>query len=120
MTSVFRPDTFSNRKKKGGFVTLRNNMICDVTARLPKEVCHDVRVEPQLLPITGEDLKEATANNRPKSFLRHKGVQTISWTVRKFKHFKSVRNRNPILHGLSENLFYMEGGGGKKKEKIIR
>ena len=49
-----------------------------------------VRVEPQLLPITGEELKEATANksseakldisarsvldNRPKSILRRKGV----------------------------------------------
>ena len=48
--------------KKGGFVTLRHNMIRDVTARLLKEVCHDVRVDPRLLPITGEDLKEVTAN----------------------------------------------------------
>ena len=47
--------------KKSGFVTLRHNMIRDVTARLLKEVCHDVRVEPQLLPITGEDLKKSNS-----------------------------------------------------------
>ena len=48
--------------KKGGFVSLRHNMIRDVTAKLLDEVCHDVRVEPQLLPVTGESFKEATAN----------------------------------------------------------
>ena len=91
--------------KKGGFVTLCHNMIRDVTARLLKEVCHDVRVEPQLLPITGEDLKEATANKSSEArldisarsvmtgILRRTGVQPISWTVREFKHFKSVRDQ---------------------------
>ena len=48
--------------KKGGFVSLRHNMIRDVTASLLDEVCHDVRVEPQLFPVTGKSFNEATAD----------------------------------------------------------
>ena len=32
--------------KKGGFVTLRHNHLCSMTANLIDQVCHDVRVEP--------------------------------------------------------------------------
>ena len=39
---------------KGGFPTLRLNEVRDLTARLLTEVCHDVRVEPHLQPLSGE------------------------------------------------------------------
>ena len=42
--------------KKGGFVSIRHNEIRNITASLLKEVCHDVRVEPPLQPVVGEDL----------------------------------------------------------------
>ena len=44
-------------------------MIRDITARLLKEICHDVRVEAQLMPITGEKFKEATANRSSEARL---------------------------------------------------
>ena len=44
--------------KKGGFVTLRHNQIRNITACLLKEVCHDVRIEPPLQQLTGENLHE--------------------------------------------------------------
>ena len=50
--------------KKGGFVTLRDNNLRDVTAALLKEVCHDVKVEPQLQQLSGELLNERTANKQ--------------------------------------------------------
>ena len=40
--------------KKGGFVSLRHNHVRNITAALLKEVCKDVRVEPQLQQLTGE------------------------------------------------------------------
>lgn len=45
--------------KMGGFVTRRHNDIRDLTSKLLKDVCHDVQLEPNLLPLTGErfDLK---------------------------------------------------------------
>ena len=42
--------------KKGGFVSLRHNHIRNITSILLKEVCKDVRVEPQLQQLTGEYL----------------------------------------------------------------
>lgn len=38
--------------KKGGFVTLRHNKVRNITAKLLREVCKDVKVEPQLQPLT--------------------------------------------------------------------
>ena len=50
-------------RKMGGFVTLRNNKVRDVTARLLSEVCKDVELEPSLLTLNG---KEQTMSNAAK------------------------------------------------------
>ena len=42
--------------KKGGFISLRHNHLRNITATLLKEVCKDIRVEPQLQQLTGEIL----------------------------------------------------------------
>ena len=42
--------------KKGGFVTMCHNDVRDLTANILKGVLNDVEVEPQLLPLTGENL----------------------------------------------------------------
>ena len=47
---------------RGGFPTLRHNEIHYVTANLPTEVCHDVRIEPDLQPLTGEVMGSHSAN----------------------------------------------------------
>ena len=39
---------------KGGFPSIRHNEIRDLTANLLTEVCNDVCIEPELLPIDGE------------------------------------------------------------------
>ena len=36
---------------KGGYVIMRHNQIRDLEAVLLKDVCKDVRVEPELLPL---------------------------------------------------------------------
>lgn len=48
--------------QRGGFPISRHNKIRDVTANLLTEVCHDVVIEPDLQPLTGEVLARATAN----------------------------------------------------------
>ena len=47
---------------KGGFPTIRHNEIRDLTASLMTEVCNDVQLEPDLQPLTGEQLTYTTAN----------------------------------------------------------
>ena len=46
---------------RGGFPTIRHNEIRDVTVNLLSEVCHDVRIEPDLQPLTGEVMSGASA-----------------------------------------------------------
>ena len=47
--------------QKGRFVSLRHNQIKNITSILLKDVCKDVRVEPQLQKLTGEYLQHSTA-----------------------------------------------------------
>ena len=48
--------------KKGGFISLRHNHLRNITATLLKEVCKDIRVEPQLQQLTCEILHSSTIN----------------------------------------------------------
>ena len=47
---------------RGGFPSIRHNEIRDITANLLTEVCHDVLVEPNLQPLTGEVLAHRISN----------------------------------------------------------
>ena len=49
-------------RKKGGFSTIRRNDLRDLTTNLLTEVCKDIDIEPQLLPVTGETFDNRTAN----------------------------------------------------------
>ena len=41
--------------KKGGFVSIRHDNIRNFEANLLKNVCHDVEIEPRLLPVDGDE-----------------------------------------------------------------
>ena len=51
--------------KRGVYVIIRHNAIRDTIAEVLSEICKDVKVEPQLLPLTGEILPAGsnTADN---------------------------------------------------------
>ena len=49
---------------KRGFLTIRHNEIRDITASLLTEVCTEVRVEPELQPVTPDQLNGASANSQ--------------------------------------------------------
>ena len=46
----------------GGFPTIRHNEICDITASLATEVCHNIATEPSLQPLSGESMDARSAN----------------------------------------------------------
>ena len=48
--------------KKGGYITLGHNEVRDITAKLLDEVCFNVRNEPRLITLEGEELTHKTAN----------------------------------------------------------
>ena len=47
---------------RGAFPTIRHNEIRDITANLLTEVCHNVMIEPDLQPLTGEAMSRLTSN----------------------------------------------------------
>ena len=47
---------------KGGFPSIRHNEVRDLTATLLTDVCHDVKVEPDLQPLNNEAFHHKTAN----------------------------------------------------------
>ena len=47
---------------KGGYSSLRHNQIRDLEAHWLSDVCKDVRTEPPLIPLTGEQFPYKTAN----------------------------------------------------------
>ena len=49
--------------KRWGFPTIRHNELRDLTAHLLTQVCHGVKTEPDLQPLTGETLSRTSANS---------------------------------------------------------
>ena len=79
---------------KGGFPTLRHNEIQDITASLLTEVCSEVCVEPNLQPVSSDQLNGATANSQEGVRLNvsANGV----WGGRFQKTYFDVRVFNPL------------------------
>ena len=50
----------------GGYVTMRHNNIRDLEANLLKEVCKDVKVEPELLPLGNENTQSSNVANKAR------------------------------------------------------
>ena len=78
---------------RGGFPTIRHNEVRDITATLLTEVCHNVCVEPDLQPVTSNQLDGATANRQDGARLdiSANGV----WGGRFEKTYFDVRVINP-------------------------
>ncbi len=78
---------------RGGFPILRHNELRDVTASLLTEVCHEVSIEPNLQPITGESFNGASAITQDGARL---DVSMCGfWGGRHQKTFCDVRVFNP-------------------------
>ena len=77
--------------KKGGFLSLRHNHIRNITLILLKEVCKDVRAEPQLQQVTSEYLQHSTAaDNEVRLDISARGLWQAGQMV-----FLDVRVFNP-------------------------
>ena len=49
---------------KGGYPSITNNELRDLTANLLTEICHGVSIEPSLKPVTSERLRGSTVNTQ--------------------------------------------------------
>ena len=85
---------------RGGFPSIRHNEIRDVTANLLTEVCHDVLVEPDLQPLTGETMTTYTTSNSTEGARLDIAVNGF-WGGRYERTFMDVRVFDP--HAPSNN-----------------
>ena len=62
--------------KKGGFVSVKNNGLGDLTANMLFVVCKDVEIEAKLTLLTDKELESRTANttNEARRNIRARGV----------------------------------------------
>ena len=79
---------------RGGFPIIRHNELRDLTASLLTEVCHDVRTEPDLQPLSGERMTTQSANTTDGARLDI----TVNgfWGGRFEKTYIDVRVFNPL------------------------
>ena len=108
--------------KKGGFITIRHNDLCDLTANLLTDVWRDVDIEPQLLPVTGEAFENRTANtsNEARVDIRSRGFWVIGQET-----FFDVRvfdpNANWYLNKALPQCYIQKEKGKKRQynEKVL-
>ena len=81
--------------KKGGFVCMRHDEVRDITAQMLKEVCHDVAVEPQLLPLQGEQLARRSANTSGDARV---DVSARGFWTRGQRAYFDIRIFDPMAH----------------------
>ena len=62
------------RCKRGGYTIMRHNKIRDLEAELMREVCNDVRVEPELLPLNNEEIVNGNVAQKARLDLSGNGI----------------------------------------------
>ena len=101
--------------QKRGYVNMRHNAVRDTLAEVLREVCKDVRVEPQLLPVTGERLPAGTnVSDGARSDVSAVGLwQPLD------RAFLDIRVFNPLAPSNANkqiNAMYLSRENSKKRE----
>ena len=92
--------------KLGGYVTMRHNNIRDFEANLLKEICKDVKVEPELLP-TG-NVGTDSSNVAEKARLDVSAVGIWSSMERTFLDVRVMHPNSPSYLDKSINQLYIQ------------
>ena len=101
--------------KNGGFVIMRHNAVRDLTHELLYDVCKDVRVEPELLPVVGKELTLGT-NCRDGA---KADVSAVGFFIPLNRAFLDIRVLNPLAQsnvGKDLNQMYVSHEKSKKRE----
>ena len=97
--------------KLGGYVTMRHNAIRDLEADLLREVCKDVKIEPELLPIGNVELHGNTAE---KARLDVSAVGIWSSMERTFLDVRIMHPNSPSYRNKTPEQLYVQHEREKK------
>ena len=100
--------------KLGGYVTMRHNNIRDLEATFLKEVCKDVRVEPELLPIGERGTGSRNSAQKARADVSAIGV----WGAmeRTFLDVRVVHPNSPSYRDMTLEKLYTKHENEKKAE----
>ena len=101
--------------KLGGYVTMRHNNIRDFEAHLLKEVCKDVRIEPELMP-TGNVETGSGSNKAEKARLDVSAVGVWSSMERTFLDVRVMHPNSPSYSDKSVEQIYAQHEREKKSK----
>ena len=79
-------------------MTIRHNELRNLTGELLAEVCYDIKIEPQLTPLTGEKLSHKSSNQSDDARL---DVPARGFSQRGGKAFLDIRVYNPLAKSYS-------------------
>ena len=99
--------------KLGGYVNMRHNNVRDLEANLLKEVCKDVKVEPELLPIG--DTETSSSNDAEKARLDVSAVGIWSSTERTFLDVRVMHPNSPSYLNATPDHLYSQHEREKKR-----
>ena len=96
-----------------GFPIIHRNGICDITASLLTEVCHNVATEPPLQPLTGEILSARSANtdDHARLDIRARGFWNDAFFDVRVFYSNASSNRSTVISSV-----YRKHEQAKKRE----
>ena len=106
---------------KGGYVILRHNRIRDLEASLLKDICKDIKIEPELMPIGGNEI--SSTNTSEKARLDVSAVGIWSPMERTFMDVRVVHPNAPSYRGKKLDKIYDQNEKEKKRaynQRIIQ
>ena len=107
--------------KSGGYIIMRHNRVRDLEATLMKEVCHNVQIEPQLLPIENEG--QRTGNTAEKSRLDVSGVGVWGEYEKTFLDIRIMHPNSPSYQHKPIEQVYVQHENEKKRaynERVLQ
>jgi len=105
----------------GGYVIMRHNKIRDLEASILKDICKDVKIEPELLPIGARSI--ASTNTSEKARLDVSAVGIWSLMERTFLDVRIVHPNAPSHMGKDIDKIYKQNEDEKKRtynQRIIQ
>ena len=106
---------------KGGYVIMRHNRVRDLEASILKDVCKDVRTEPELLPVGGSNI--TSSNTSEKARLDVSAVGIWSPMERTFLDVRVVHPNAPSYRAKKIDKIYEQNEKEKKRtynQRIIQ
>ena len=101
--------------KHGGFVSMRHNEVRDLEAEFLREICRDVKIEPELIPI-GNTILPGGANTADKARLDVSAVGLFSPMERNFSDVRVTNLNSPCYREKTPMKVYEINEREKKRD----